>query len=210
MNLIDFVILIPVVYGAWKGFKKGLVIEIFILLALFVGLYIGINFSDKTASWLKSTFEWNSSYLPVIAFTITFLAVGAMLYFAGKVVERMVKVVQLGMVNKIFGALLGALKIVYIVSCILILLESYDERGNFFQKTTKDDSLLYHPIIGFSKATLPSLKQSTIFVSNFYKSESDSLGMEENELEEAKNIADSLNVGVKDAGTLKDIYEKYH
>ena len=46
MNFIDVLILIPVIYAAWKGFKHGLIIEVFTLLALVVGIYAGIHFSD--------------------------------------------------------------------------------------------------------------------------------------------------------------------
>jgi membrane protein required for colicin V production len=46
MNSIDILLIIPLVYAAWKGFKHGLIIEVFTLLALFVGIYVGIHFSD--------------------------------------------------------------------------------------------------------------------------------------------------------------------
>jgi membrane protein required for colicin V production len=80
MNFIDIIICIPLIYAAYKGFKHGLIIEVFTLLALFVGLYVGIHFSDFVANFLKETLEWESVYLPIISFTLVFLAVGAMVY----------------------------------------------------------------------------------------------------------------------------------
>ena len=87
MNYIDILILVPVIYAGWKGFKHGLIIEVFTLLALVVGLYAGIHFSDYVAGVLKTSFDWHSKYVPVVSFTITFLGVGAMVYFAGKAIE---------------------------------------------------------------------------------------------------------------------------
>ena len=75
MNYIDILLLIPIIYAAWKGFKHGLIIEIFTLLALFVGIYVGIHFSDFTAKYLRESLGFESKYLPIIAFTLTFLGV---------------------------------------------------------------------------------------------------------------------------------------
>ena len=47
MNFLDILILIPILYGAYKGFKHGFVIELFTLLAILVGIYVGIHFSEK-------------------------------------------------------------------------------------------------------------------------------------------------------------------
>ena len=102
MNGIDIIIILPIIFFAWRGFKKGLIIEIFTLLALLVGIYIGINFSDFIADVLRKNVGMTSEYVPVIAFTITFLGVGAMVYFAGVMLEKAVNLAALKMVNKMF------------------------------------------------------------------------------------------------------------
>ena len=71
-----------------------------------MGIYAGIHFSDFMATILRENVGIESEYLPAIAFTITFLLVGAMVYFAGKLVEKGLKIVALGMVNKIAGLFL--------------------------------------------------------------------------------------------------------
>jgi membrane protein required for colicin V production len=47
MTLLDLFLVLPLIYGAWRGFKKGLIIEIFTLLAIIVGIYVSVHFSDK-------------------------------------------------------------------------------------------------------------------------------------------------------------------
>ena len=110
MNVLDILILIPIAFGIWRGFKKGFIIELFTFLALFIGLYAGIHFSDGVASFLREQFSITSEYLPTIAFTITFLFIGAMVYFAGVAIEKAMKVVSLSLPNRLFGALLGVFK----------------------------------------------------------------------------------------------------
>jgi len=209
MNFIDIVIIVPVIYAAWKGFKHGLIIEVFTLLALVVGLYAGIHFSDYVANVLKKSFEWNSKYVPVVSFTITFLAVGAMVYFAGKAIEKVVKITGLTPVNKGLGVFFSVLKMTYIISIIIVLIESYDEKNDFFPEKTKTESLLYTPVKKVSTYTIPGLAESTIFIKNAFKNESDSTGLSIDEIIRAKEIADSLGIDANDAKQIKEIHDKY-
>lgn len=166
MNWIDILLVIPLAYAAWKGFRKGFIIELFTLLALLVGIYAGINFSDWTAGFIQKQFEFEGRYLPVIAFTLTFLGVAILVYFLGKLIEGMLKLVQLSLVNKLLGLLFGTIKVLYILSIVLVLVETYDERGNFISEEVKDASLLYHPVVKTSMVTIPAVEQSVIWIKN--------------------------------------------
>ena len=207
MNLIDVVILVPIIYAAWKGFKHGLIIEIFTLLALFVGLYAGIHFSDLTANILRKNVGLSSKYIPVIAFSITFLGIGAMVYFLGKTIERIIKVTQLTPINKLGGVFFSVLKYIYILSTILILLESYDEKIGFFPPKMKEESLLFHPIMQVSKTSIPGMKESTIFVHNLLDTDTSTYTLKE--IRRAKFLADSIGVQTNDSIKLREIYFTY-
>jgi membrane protein required for colicin V production len=209
VNFIDILILIPIIYGAYKGFKNGLIIEVFTLLALVVGLYAGIHFSDAVSKWLKDTFGWTSQYLPVISFTVTFLAIGAMVYFAGKAIENVVKAINLTPLNKFFGLFFAALKMTYFVSIGIVLIESYDEKSHFFPAEKKESSLLYNPFKKISTTTIPGISESSIFIQNTFKEESDSTGLTVEDIIEAKEIADSLGLDLNDAKEIKSIHDKY-
>ena len=163
MNYLDILLFIPLVIGAWRGFKKGFIIELFTLLALLVGIYAGIHFSDFMSDILKDNLGLKTKYLPAIAFTITFLAVGAMVFFGGKMLEKMIKVVALGPINKAAGAIFGLLKMLFILSALLAIVESIDEKNDFFPQDLKDNSLLYHPVKATAMNTIPALKESSLF-----------------------------------------------
>ena len=209
MNFIDILILIPLIFAGWKGFKHGLIIEVFTLLALVVGIYAGISFSDFIAELLKKSLSWNSKYLPVISFTITFLGVGAMVYFAGKAIEKVVKLTGLSPLNKGFGLFLGILKMVYFISVLLVVIESYDEKNNFFPEKTKEESILFQPVKKVSTTTIPGISESKIFLKNALKSETDSTGLTVDQVLRAKEIADSLGIDANDAIKIKEIHDKY-
>lgn len=167
MNYLDILLIIPIIIGGWRGFKKGFIIELFTLLALLVGIYAGIHFSDYMVDILRNNIGLTTEYLPAIAFTITFLLVGAMVFFAGKMLEKAVKAVALGPINKAAGLIFGALKMLYILSAILIILESVDEKNNFIPEEQKTGSLLYNPIKYTALNTIPALKESRLFIEKF-------------------------------------------
>lgn len=203
MNFIDIIILVPLAYAAWHGFRKGFIIEIFTLLALLVGIYAGIHFSDWTSEKIETTIEIEANYLPVVAFTITFLAVGAMVYFAGKMIERMLKVVNLSPVNKLLGVLFGMLKMLYTLSILIILIETYDERGHFIPEKLKKESLLYEPVKVTASATIPAIQESSIWIKN---NVNDALFEEDVTVDDVvrlKRVADSLGITLDDVKQLK-------
>ena len=207
MNSIDILLIIPLVYAAWKGFKHGLIIEVFTLLALFVGIYVGIHFSDFTAGLLREYLGLNSKYLPIIAFTITFLAVGAMVFFLGKTIEKLIKITALTPLNKFAGVFFSLLKYVYMMSTLLVILESYDEKLSFFPAKVKQDSLLYSPILKVSTTTIPALKESSIFLKNTMHS--DTASYTERDVVRAQFIADSLGIAINDSVELRNLFLTY-
>ena len=79
MNILDLIILIPLAWSAYKGFSKGLIISVASLLALLLGIYGSIRFSDITSGYLIDHFEFSSQYLPIISFAITFILIAVTL-----------------------------------------------------------------------------------------------------------------------------------
>jgi membrane protein required for colicin V production len=173
VNFLDIILIIPLGYAAWIGFKKGFIIEVFTLLALFVGLYAGIHFSEFVSTALKKSFSWESEYLPIVAFTLTFLGVGAMVYFAGKTLEKVIKFAMLSPLNKIGGLFFALLKGSYLVSVVLLLLSAYDKNNKFIPLETKNSSLLYNKLLKLSKYSIPGFKESSFFENDTIKETED-------------------------------------
>lgn len=208
MNFIDILLIIPIIYFAYKGFKNGFIIEIFTLLALLVGIYAGIHFSDGTANLMREHWGFDSEYLPIIAFTFTMLAVGAMIYFGGKFLEKVVDISGLSIANKLGGLGFAIVKALYILSVLIVMIESYDEKGEFMEQETKDSSLLYLPIKNVSTTTIPYLKESALFVKNSFENEADSTGgLTLDQIIEAKRMADSLGIDAQDVMELKHLHD---
>lgn len=164
MNYLDFILIIPLLYAVWRGFIKGFIVEIFTLLALLVGLYAAVHFSDWTSLKIQENTSTNWTYLPVISFTITFLAVGAMVYFLGKTIEKLINFAHLSPVNKLLGVLFSLLKMLYILSVLIVLFESYDKNENVISKKDKTEATLYTPIKSISIKTIPYIEEAKFYI----------------------------------------------
>ena len=106
MNTLDIIILIPLLWAAFKGFKNGLVKEIFSLIALILGIYITYSFSDYVAMKLP-----NLPAIGIIAFIITFVSVVIAIHFVGILFEKIVKIMVPNFVNRLAGICFGVIKV---------------------------------------------------------------------------------------------------
>jgi membrane protein required for colicin V production len=209
MEIIDLIILIPLIYGVWKGFKKGFIMELFTILALLVGLYAAFHFSDKITDFIVGKTHENPGYLPAISFLLLFLAVGAMVYFGGKALEQVLKLAQLSVFNKVIGAFIGMLKWAYLVGCFFVFIQSLDHNEKFITKKNKENAILYPAITGLVTYSIPGVTKTRLFdyIDSKEKSQETDLTIEQ--VIEAKEIADSLGIEAKDAKSILEIHEKY-
>jgi len=104
MNYFDIIIIIPLLWGAFKGFKKGLIIEIASLIALFLGIWGGVKFSSVSGKYLSEMFDISEKIMPLISFAITFIVIVIAVYALAKLLQKFIKMIALGTMNKIAGA----------------------------------------------------------------------------------------------------------
>jgi len=160
MSPVDIIILIPLLWGLYKGFVKGAIIELASIVALIGGVYVAVRFCDYMSDKLKNTTNLNQEYIPLLAFSILFIVTVAAVYLVAKLAERFAKAVALGAVNKIAGAGLGAFKFAFALSFIVFILNAIDANGTFFTKDTKQKSVLLEPISQIAPFVIPRIQQS--------------------------------------------------
>lgn len=163
MNYIDIVLCVPLIWGAYKGFSKGFVIEVASLAALLLGVYGGIKFADFAADFLTGTFSLETKYMPVIAFAVTFIIIVIGVFALAKLLEKFLNVVSLKFINKLAGAAFGLLKIGMILSVILVIIDSVDQRSSILPRKMKKESLLYEPVSRIALTVIPAIKNSDLF-----------------------------------------------
>lgn len=169
MEILDLIILMPLIYGAYKGYKRGFIMSLFLLLAVVVGLYAAFHFTDVIVGYGKEHFAWKSNYIAPVTFLSLFLVVGAGIYFGGKVLESVIKLVKLSILNSLAGALLGLLQWTYFVGSLLLMLISFDQKESIISKETKQHSFIISAITSVLHGSIPGVGASSLF--HFYETQ---------------------------------------
>ncbi len=162
MNYIDIILCIPLVWGLYKGFTKGLIIEAATMVAFALGVWGGVHLSDFLANKIHDWFNWQSKYLPIISFALTFLLIVIVVYFIAKLIQRMADGMALSAINKIGGAIFGALKFAMVMSVIIFMIDAVEESYPMISFKTKEESLLYKPIGKVAPTLIPALNKSKV------------------------------------------------
>lgn len=155
MNFLDILIIVPMIWYGFKGFKKGLVFEVAGVVGLIAGTWIAINFSKKIAEIIGLS----GKYVDIIAFVITFSAVIFLVYLFAKFIEKAVTFVVPEFLNNIGGLVLGALKVALIASVLLYFVTSMDRYELFLKKEVKAGSILYPPVSSIAPVLFPEFRK---------------------------------------------------
>ena len=108
MNYLDIFITCLLVFGFFRGYSKGLVIELSSIIGLILGVYGSIKFSDFTFLFFSKNFpeiieSINENYIKIASFVFTFLLIIVLISFIGKGLTKLLKMIFLGFINKLLG-----------------------------------------------------------------------------------------------------------
>jgi membrane protein required for colicin V production len=157
MNTVDIVLALILLYGLVRGFFRGLLAEIASLVGIVVGIYGAIHFSYILSDFFSENMNWNSEYVNLIAFAITFVLIVFLISLAGKILTKMAGFAALGIVNKLLGAGFGLLKMAFIASIIIMFFATTNEEIELVSKEKLENSKLYDPVKVIAPAVLPSI-----------------------------------------------------
>jgi len=155
---LDIILVIPLLWTAYKGFTRGLIMEVTRLLALVAGVYLAARFATLLADYLYRNTSLTNDFLPIIAFAVILVGVMVLVYFFGKMLEGMLKMAALGWADKASGAFFGIARGVFLLSLLLMLLNRFSLLDGFEKSEGAEKSFLYRPIQAFAPFLLPILE----------------------------------------------------
>ncbi len=158
MNYFDIGISFILVWAFYSGFKKGFVYMVFSFISIIAGLYAAIHFSYLTVEKLGDYIDKDPARLKIIAYVLTFIIVFGLMYLVGKILDKILSTITLGLVNKIAGGALSvAIKIV-ILSLFFWLFDQANQTYPVVKQETLDQSTLYRPVKNLAPIILVNLK----------------------------------------------------
>lgn len=156
----------PLLFGAYHGFKKGFLMEIVSLVAFVLAIIGGFKLLHTGMELLEQHFEINGNLLPYIAFIVIFILIVVGLNLLGKILKKVLDMTLLGSVDNLSGLILGTLKWAFGISVILWL-TSYV--GMLIPDSYVEDSILYSYIEPIAPVTVDYISTILPFANNLFE-----------------------------------------
>lgn len=155
MPVIDVIVAILICFFIFRGYKRGVLREIFVILRLLVIFLITIFSYGKLAVAFQAAISKMPTWIAqMIAFSVIFIPISIMVWFINIIIqgklEKRDKPVSI--VNSILGGIFGLLRGVFIISLVFMFADFYQSKGDnpsVFGKT------ISHKMIG---NVAPSMK----------------------------------------------------
>lgn len=125
------------------GFRKGLLLELISLLALVLGILLGLKLLDSALPVMRDYIGDAGGLLPFVTFLVVFVAIILGVRVLGLLLKKIIDFTPFGLFDNILGALLGALKWCLALSLLLYV---SDMAGISITAETAADSMVY-PVV---------------------------------------------------------------
>lgn len=121
--LLDIIFAIIVILAVLQGYRNGLIVGLFSLVAIIIGLAAAMKLSTVLTGMLGTSTGISQEWLPLISFAIIFLVVLLLVRWVAKLIEKSVEIAMLGWVNKLGGVVFYVAIYAIVFSVVLFYLE---------------------------------------------------------------------------------------
>ncbi len=192
-TLVVLIIGISFLYSIFRGMVK----EIFSILALIIGYVAAVKYNGEAAIHLQPYIE-TEAIARVVAFVGIYLASSLVVSVVGFLVRKLLhKSDTLSLVDRLIGGGIGVFKGVFLVALVLVPLQWFPE---FYRDVTRDSVMVPH----MEEATLEIKKLLNVDQGFIDKSLDSIKGLKEKmpDLEDMKKLSDKLGTLKKKADDL--------
>ncbi|MBO7213381.1 MAG: CvpA family protein [Rikenellaceae bacterium] len=153
MNWIDIVLIIPLLWAAWRGYRDGVISQLGGIAGILLGVWLAFRFSAQVGIWLNLP----EAIRREAAFLIVIIAVVILVGLFGKLLGRLFDSVGLSIINKFCGIVLALVKISLLLSVLIAGFELVNNSTKWVDRKTIDSAKLYEPIHKVSSVVFPYL-----------------------------------------------------
>lgn len=147
MNTLDFLILLPIAYFAYRGFMSGFIQEVLSIVGIILGVFVTFAYMKPMSELYQSYFSSPDTAAITAGLTL-FIGTIAIIQIIAFVIRRFLEVIKLNFINSIAGLCFGALKSAIIVSGFLWLFAGL----NLPSDESRNGSITYSYIIPLAPA----------------------------------------------------------
>ena len=137
--ILDIIVAVILILAIIKGYRQGLIVALFSLIAFVIGIAAALKLSVVAAGYIGKTVNVSDKWLPIISFAVVFLIVVLLVRLGAKFIQKTVELAMLGWANRVGGILLYVGIYILIFSVLLF----YADQMNFIKPETKTGSVTY-------------------------------------------------------------------
>lgn len=147
MNKLDIILLAPILFGAYQGYKKGFVLEIIAIVSFILAIIGGFKLMHWGMDLIDQHFDISGALLPYISFLVIFIAIILLVNLIGKIFKKILDLTLLGTLDNAAGSIISMLKWAFGISVLLWLSSSF---GMELSEDWTSDSFFYDPVLSFA------------------------------------------------------------
>tara|TARA_B100001250_G_C19508066_1_gene660411 strand:+ start:178 stop:624 length:447 start_codon:yes stop_codon:yes gene_type:complete len=139
--------------------------ELSSIIAVLLGFYGSIKFSDFTFTFFSTRFpeiieNVNENYLKIASFAFTFFVIIILISLIGKALTKILKMVFLGFLNKILGGFFGVIKFTLILSICFVFFENINSTLFLIDDSFAESSFFYNQIVDLGNNLLDTFNSN--------------------------------------------------
>lgn len=143
MNLLDFLILLPIAFFCYRGFVNGIIKEVLSIVGIIVGVFLTFQYMDPVGEAISPFFKEGASFVPFISAIIIFIGTLVVVHLVAYLSKKFLETIKLNFANRLAGAAFGFLKSGIVISALLLILAGFSMPS----QETRQESATYTYII---------------------------------------------------------------
>lgn len=143
MNLLDYLILIPIVFFCYRGFVNGIIHEVLSIVGIVLAVFLSFQYMDAVGALIRPMFSENAGYIPLLSGALIFVGTVAAVQLIAFLSKKFLETIKLNFINRLAGLAFGFLKSGIIISAFLLILAGF----NLPSQEARDSSIAYPYII---------------------------------------------------------------
>ena len=159
--VVDLFLLLFLVMGVYKGWTKGFIMAVVSFVSFFIALALALQFSGWVEGYLKRQTDSNNDWISFLAFLLVLIGAMIGIRILGKIIEKSVELVMLGLVNRLAGVVLFIFIYLSLFAVLMVYLKQFEIVGNDTAIHSKSYTYLINFggwVIDFFAEWLPAIK----------------------------------------------------
>ena len=126
MQLIDILILLPTLWGAYIGYQRGIIVEVISIAAFVISVLIGFRVLGYASNWISPyvSSRLTEKLMPYIGFGAVFFPIVFLINKLGWVLRKSIRYTVFGSFDSLAGSIVGAFTWAFGISIFLWLVSS--------------------------------------------------------------------------------------